>query len=77
LAKVLDPGAKSRTRMGRCALRRGAVERSFGWLKEHGGLLPLRVRGLEKVRLHVNLMTIAKLSRELLAVRGAERVGQT
>jgi hypothetical protein len=44
------------------------VERSFGWLKEYGGLLPLRVRGLKRVQLHVNLMMLAKLSRELLAV---------
>jgi hypothetical protein len=41
---------------------RGAVEREFGRLKNNWGLKPLRVRGLERVRLHVNLTILAKLS---------------
>jgi hypothetical protein len=34
---------------------RGAVEREFGRLKHEWALLPLRVRGLERVRLHADL----------------------
>lgn len=35
--------------------RRPAIERSFGRLKHEWGMTPLRVRGLAKVRLHINL----------------------
>ena len=41
--------------------RRGAVEREFGRLKHEWAMLPLRVRGLARVRLHVNLTILAKL----------------
>lgn len=41
--------------------RRGAVEREFGRLKHEWGMLPLRVRGLARVVLHVNLGILAKL----------------
>jgi hypothetical protein len=41
---------------------RGAVEREFGRLKHEWSLLPLRVRGLERVRLHADLTILAKLS---------------
>jgi hypothetical protein len=34
--------------------RRAAVEREFGRLKHEWALLPLRVRGLERVRLHAD-----------------------
>jgi hypothetical protein len=40
---------------------RGAVEREFGRLKHEWSLLPLRVRGLARVRLHVDLTILAKL----------------
>jgi hypothetical protein len=40
---------------------RGAVEREFGRLKHEWAMLPLRVRGLAKVRLHVDLTILAKL----------------
>jgi transposase len=40
---------------------RGAVEREFGRLKHEWAMLPLRVRGLARVRLHVNLTILAKL----------------
>ncbi len=39
---------------------RGAVEREFGRLKNEWALLPLRVRGLERVRLHADLTTLAR-----------------
>ena len=41
---------------------RGAVEREFGRLKHEWALLPLRVRGIEKVRLHADLTILAKLA---------------
>jgi hypothetical protein len=41
---------------------RAAVEREFAHLKTHRGLSPLRVRGLEKVRLHADLTMLARLS---------------
>src|ERR1019366_10236891 len=41
---------------------RGAVEREFGRLKHEWSLLPLRVRGLERVKLHVDLTILAKLA---------------
>ncbi|MEJ7656105.1 MAG: transposase [Thermoleophilaceae bacterium] len=40
---------------------RGAVEREFGRLKHEWALLPLRVRGIERVRLHADLTILAKL----------------
>jgi transposase len=48
---------------------RGAVEREFGRLKHEWGLLPLRVRGLERVRLHADLTILAKLSCALARAR--------
>lgn len=41
---------------------RGAAEREFGRLKHEWALLPLRVRGLERVQLHADLTILAKLS---------------
>lgn len=41
---------------------RGAVEREFGRLKHEWSMLPLKVRGLSRVRLHVNLTILAKLT---------------
>lgn len=41
---------------------RGAVEREFGRLKNEWALSPLRVRGIERVRLHADLTILAKLS---------------
>jgi hypothetical protein len=35
--------------------RRGSVERENGRLKNEWGLLPLRVRRIERVRLHADL----------------------
>jgi hypothetical protein len=48
---------------------RGAVEREFGRLKHEWSLLPLRVRGLERVRLHADLTILAKLACRLSAER--------
>lgn len=51
--------------------RRAAVEREFGRLKHDWGLLPLRVRGIERVRLHADLTILAKLSCALAQARAA------
>jgi hypothetical protein len=40
---------------------RGAVEREFGRLKHEWAMLPLRVRSLAKVKLHIDLTILAKL----------------
>jgi hypothetical protein len=42
--------------------QRTAVEREFGRLKTDWGLLPLRVRRLPRVTLHVNLTILAQLA---------------
>lgn len=42
--------------------QRGAVEREFGILKHQWGLLPLRVRRLNRVALHVDLTILATLA---------------
>lgn len=48
---------------------RGAVEREFGRLKHEWALTPLRVRGIERVRLHADLTMLAKLSCALARAR--------
>ncbi len=48
---------------------RGAVEREFGRLKHDWALLPLRVRGLERVKLHADLTILAKLAGALVRAR--------
>jgi transposase len=49
--------------------RRSAVEREFGRLKHNYGLALLRVRGIERVRLHADLIMLARLA---LALSGAD-----
>lgn len=48
---------------------RSAVEREFGRLKHEWGLRPLRVRGLERVRLHADLTVLTKLACALSRAR--------
>ena len=48
---------------------RAAVEREFGRLKNEWALLPLRVRGIERVRLHADLTILAKLACALARAR--------
>ncbi len=45
--------------------RRGSVERAFGRLKHEWGLGPLRVRRIERVRLHANLTILSQLTSAL------------
>lgn len=49
--------------------RRSAVEREFGRLKHDYGLAFLRVRGIERVRLHADLIMHARLSLALSRAR--------
>jgi len=49
--------------------QRGAVEREFGRLKHEWGMLPLRVRRLPRVRLHVDLVILATLASALAVTR--------
>jgi len=51
---------------------RAAVEREFGRLKHDYGLGPLRVRGLERVALHADLVMLGRLGQALSRAR--ERV---
>lgn len=51
--------------------KRASVEREFGRLKNEWGLKPLRVRGLERVRLHTDLTVLTKLACTLSRVRAA------
>jgi len=45
--------------------RRSAVEREFGRLKHEYGLAFLRVRGIERIRLHADLIMLARLATAL------------
>lgn len=42
------------------------VERSFGELTHEWSMLPLRVRGRDRVQLHVDLIILARLGHALL-----------
>jgi len=49
--------------------RRAAIEREFGRLKHEWALLPLRVRGIDRVKLHADLTILAKLATTLERAR--------
>ena len=53
--------------------KRASVEREFGRLKHEWALAPLRVRGIERVRLHADLTVLAKLSCTLERARAVSR----
>jgi hypothetical protein len=48
---------------------RSAVEREFGRLKHHYALAMLRVRGIERVRLHADLTMLGRLALALSRAR--------
>lgn len=48
---------------------RAAVEREFGRCKHDFGLSPLRVRGLERVQLHADLVMLGRLGQALMRAR--------
>jgi hypothetical protein len=56
-------------RWGKLYKGRAAVEREFGRLKNDWALAPLRVRGLDRVRLHTDLTILAKLACALARYR--------
>jgi hypothetical protein len=70
------PAASSRTAqlqaVQRLYRKRGAVEREFGRLKHEWSLLPLRVRGIDRVRLHADLTIVSKLACALAKDRAAD-----
>jgi hypothetical protein len=45
--------------------KRASVERGFGRLKNESALAPLRVRGIERVRLHADLTILSQLAASL------------
>jgi hypothetical protein len=51
--------------------KRASVEREFGRLKHEWGLAPLRVRGLDRVRMHADLAILTKLACALARTRAA------
>jgi hypothetical protein len=53
---------------------RGAVERENGRLKNEWALSPLRVRRIERVRLHANLTILARLATALAKARAVPLV---
>jgi len=57
--------------------KRASVEREFGRLKHQWGLGPLRVRGLERVRLHADLTILTKLACALARARAAVNAART
>jgi hypothetical protein len=50
-----------------------AVEREFGVLKHEWAILPLRVRRLNRVRLHVDLTILARLGYALSRAKTAAK----
>jgi hypothetical protein len=45
------------------------VEREFGFLKHHFGLAAIRVRGIERVPLHADLIVLAPLAQAVSRAR--------
>ena len=68
-ADRLHPLIPRETERSRKLYRSRGVEREFGRLKHEWALLPLRVRGIERVRLHADLTILAKLSCALIWAR--------
>lgn len=56
---------------------RASIEREFGRLKNEWGLTPLRVRRIERVKLHADLTILTKLAFELAKVRNSQKSKQT
>jgi hypothetical protein len=66
----LNPRIQRHTQRYRDLYRgRAAVEREFGRLKTDYGLAPLRVRGLERVAVHADLVMLARLAQALVRAR--------
>jgi Transposase DDE domain len=67
--RLLPPSAKLLDVSELLYRKRGSIEREFGRLKHEWALLPLRVRGIERVRLHADLTILAKLTARLAGER--------
>jgi hypothetical protein len=77
MASRLHPLVPRETKRWKAAYRkRAAVEREFGRLKHDWGLKPLRVRGLERVRLHADLTILTRLACALSRAQAATRNGR-
>jgi len=71
-ADRLHPLIPRETKRWKAAYRkRASVEREFGRLKHEWGLAPLRVRGLDRVRMHADLAILTKLACALARTRAA------
>ena len=71
-ADRLHPLIPRKSKRWKAAYRkRASVEREFGRLKNQWGLKPLRVRGLDRVRLHADLTILTKLACALARSRAA------
>jgi IS5 family transposase len=57
--------------------KRASVERAFGRLKNESALAPLRVRRIERVRLHADLTVLSQLACALIRDRSMGGVGST
>jgi hypothetical protein len=69
-ASRLHPLIPRETERWKAAYRkRASVEREFGRSKHEWGLLPLRVRGIDRVRLHADLTVLTKLACALTRAR--------
>lgn len=66
---VLVPLSRNSERFLALARNRVAVERAFGALKLDYSLATLRVRGIQRVRLHVDLVMLARLAQSLSRAR--------
>ena len=66
-AAHVDP--RESTRWKALYRSRGGVEREFGRLKHEWAMLPLRVRRIERVALHVDLTILARLASALADAR--------
>ena len=73
LKLVLEPIWE--TRWKKLYRLRGAVERENGRLKNEWALLPLRVRRIERVRLHADLTILARLATALVKARTGPPAG--
>lgn len=67
----LIPRYTKRWKALRCG--RASVEREFGRLKNEWGLTPLRVRRIERVKLHADLTILTKLAYELAKIRSTSQ----
>jgi hypothetical protein len=62
-------GPRESARWKKLYRSRGGVEREFGRLKHEWAMLPLRVRRVERVRLHVDLTIRGRLAVALAIAR--------